>query len=115
MREVAERLVLDPAVFAVATAQQMGLIHTALVAAPCGDDMYSASTFRHTQKCSRMTVTCQHISDYTMSPINASNIHPNTGKTWICCLRRKKTRQELQFSALTAFGSRHVPTCADMQ
>jgi hypothetical protein len=45
MREVAEGLVFDAALFAVASAQQMRLIHTALIGAPRGDDMYGASTF----------------------------------------------------------------------
>ena len=45
MREIAEGLVLDAALFAVASPQQMRLIHTALVGAPRGDDMYGTSTF----------------------------------------------------------------------
>jgi hypothetical protein len=45
VREIAEGFVLDPIAFAVAAPEQMGLVHTAFVAAPCGDDMYGASTF----------------------------------------------------------------------
>jgi len=45
MGEVTEGLVLDLTVFALATAQQVGRVHTALVAAPRGDDMNRAATF----------------------------------------------------------------------
>ena len=47
MGEIAERLVLDLPGIAEAAPQEMRRIHAALVAAPCGDDMYCAAAFCH--------------------------------------------------------------------
>jgi hypothetical protein len=47
MRQVAQRLVLDLAVLAIAAPQQVRAVDLALVGARCGDDVNSSSSGRH--------------------------------------------------------------------
>src|SRR6185437_8071830 len=62
--EIADGLVLDLLPLAVASPQQMGRVHTAFVAAPCGDDMNSATSLRHAAEYSRSKSKMQLFSDY---------------------------------------------------
>src|SRR5580693_7326009 len=84
VREIAEGFVLDAIPVAVTAPKQMRLVHTAFVGAPCGDDMYGASTFRHGKKRSTLAPFSQLFSDYNMYPCNASHIARNTEKLGIC-------------------------------
>src|ERR1017187_4304113 len=94
VREIAERLVLDAAVFTVTATQQMRLVHTALVAAPCGDDVHGATTFWHAYNNSISALTYQRFSDYILYPINL----PTT-------LETKKNRDQLTTRPLKSAGT----------
>ena len=62
--EIADGLVLDLLPFSVAPSQQMRRVHTAFVAAPCGDDMNSTTSLRHADGYSTFEPQMQLFSDY---------------------------------------------------
>src|SRR5215472_16257409 len=61
MREVAERLVFDLAVIAIAATQQMGGVFAALVGPPCGDDVNCSPSLCHARINAVICNLCQPI------------------------------------------------------
>ncbi len=61
MRQVAQRLVLDLAVLAVAAPQQVRAVDLALVGARCGDDVSGSGSGRHAANIARSSSRCQAI------------------------------------------------------
>src|SRR5882724_2679647 len=75
MGEIAERLILDPLALTIRTPQQMRGVHTAFVAAPCGDDVNRASPLRHAAKYRPSVNLLQVFSDYKWKPKKPATTH----------------------------------------
>jgi quercetin dioxygenase-like cupin family protein len=75
MGEIAESLILDLFALTIGTPQQMRGVHTAFVAAPCGDDVNRASPLRHTAKYRSPVNLLQVFSDYKWKPKKPITTH----------------------------------------
>ena len=67
VRQVAQGLVLDLAVFAVAATKQVGAVDLVLVGAPRGDDVCSSGAGWHSDYCEPMHLKHQYILVTTKS------------------------------------------------